>query len=599
MTMKPGPAVLLLAATIPLAARAAAAPSVDEVRAFLDRAERELEKAWEDAGRAGWVQATYITQDTDILAAEATEKATALSVALAQEASQYQGVELPEDLKRKLLLLRLALVVPAPKDPEKTKELARLQTGMESAYGRGKFCPDTGDCWDLPEMEKMLRESRDPQVLLDAWKGWHTVSVPLRKDYERYVTLANEGARELGFADVGAMWRSKYDMPPDDFARELERLWQQVRPLYVSLHAYVRGRLAKTYGNDLVPADGPIPAHLLGNMWAQQWGNVYPLVAPENADPGFDLTERLEAKKIDALEMVRYGERFFLSLGFEPLPQTFWERSLFVQPRDRDVVCHASAWDIDAREDLRIKMCIQITAEDFATIHHELGHNFYQRAYSPLSPLYRDSANDGFHEAIGDTIALSITPPYLKRLGLIDREPDPAKDIGLLLYQALERVAFVPFGLMVDQWRWKVFSGEVTPKNYNAAWWELREEYQGVKAPVLRSEADFDPAAKYHVAASVPYSRYFIAHILQFQFHRALCKVAGYKGPLNRCTIYDDKEAGAKLDAMLRLGLSRPWPEALRAMTGETEMDATAILEYFGPLQKWLDEQNQGRPTGW
>jgi peptidyl-dipeptidase A len=596
--MKPGRVVLLIAA-IPLAAGASAEPSVDEVRAFLDRAERELEEVWEDAGRAGWVQATYITEDTDILAAEATEKATALSVALAQEASQYQGLELPADLTRKLLLLRLALVVPAPKDPEKTKELAQLQIGMESAYGRGKFCPDTGECWDLPDMEQMLRESRDPQVLLDAWKGWHTVSVPLRKDYERYVALANEGARELGFADVGAMWRAKYDMPPDDFARELERLWQQVRPLYISLHAYIRRRLAETYGSDLVPVDGPIPAHLLGNMWAQQWGNVYPLVAPANADPGFDLTERLQAKKIDALEMVRYGERFFLSLGFQPLPQTFWERSLFVQPRDRDVVCHASAWDIDAKEDLRIKMCIQTTAEDFATIHHELGHNFYQRAYSPLSPLYRDSANDGFHEAIGDTIALSITPPYLKQLGLIDQEPEPAKDIGLLLYQALERVAFVPFGLMVDQWRWKVFSGEVTPNTYNAAWWELREKYQGVKAPVARSEADFDPAAKYHVAASVPYSRYFIAHILQFQFHRALCKVAGYQGPLNRCTIYDDKEAGTKLDAMLRLGLSRPWPEALQAMTGETEMDATAILEYFAPLQKWLDEQNQGRPTGW
>jgi peptidyl-dipeptidase A len=599
MKAKPTPAVLLLAATFAQVPRAAASPSVDDVRAFLDRAERELEKVWEDAGRAGWVQSTYITQDTEILAAEATEKATALSVALAQQARRFQGLELPEDLARKLLLLRLALVVPAPRDPEKNKELARLQTGMESAYGRGKFCPDTGECWDLTEMERMLASSRDPQVLLDAWKGWHGVGAPLRKDYERYVTLANEGARELGFRDVGAMWRSKYDMPPDDFARELERLWEQVKPLYVSLHAYVRRRLAETYGSDLVPADGPIPAHLLGNMWAQQWGNIYPLVAPANADPGFDLTERLQAKKIDAVEMVRFGERFFLSLGFEPLPPTFWERSLFEKPRDREVVCHASAWDIDAKEDLRIKMCIEITAEDFATIHHELGHNFYQRAYSPLSPLYRDSANDGFHEAIGDTIALSITPRYLKGLGLIDEEPDPAKDVGLLLYQALERVAFIPFGLMVDGWRWRVFSGEVSPENYNAAWWELREKYQGVKAPLARSEADFDPAAKYHVAASVPYSRYFIAHILQFQFHRALCKAAGYQGPLNRCTIYDDERAGSKLDAMLRLGLSRPWPEALQTMTGEKEMDATAILEYFAPLQKWLDEQNQGRPTGW
>jgi peptidyl-dipeptidase A len=372
-----------------------------------------------------------------------------------------------------------------------------------------------------------------------------------------------------------------------------------VRPLYLSLHAYVRGRLVETYGKDLVPPEGPIPAHLLGNMWAQQWGNVYPLVAPENADPGYDMTARLKAKGIEPLEMFRYGERFFLSLGFAPLPQTFWERSLFVQPRDRDVVCHASAWNIDAEDDLRIKMCTDVTAEDFVTIHHELGHNFYQRAYNHLSPLYRDSANDGFHEAIGDTVALSMTPRYLKELGFIETEPPPAKDIGLLLQMALDKVAFLPFGLLVDQWRWKAFSGAAPPDRYNEVWWELREKYQGVKAPLARSEEDFDPAAKYHVAASVPYSRYFLAHILQFQFHRALCRVVGYQGPLNRCTIHGDEEAGGKLEGMLKMGMSRPWPEALEAMTGEREMDATAILEYFAPLQAWLDERNQGQPVGW
>ncbi|MGH9389833.1 MAG: M2 family metallopeptidase, partial [Vicinamibacteria bacterium] len=490
---------------------------------------------------------------------------------------------------------------PAPSDAGKTKELAALQTGMQSAYGRGKYCPESmnGECWDLPAMENILAESRDPKRLLDVWQGWHEVGASLREDYIRYVELGNEGARELGFGDLGAMWRSKYDMPPDEFAKELDRLWEQVKPLYVSLHAYVRRRLIETYGKDHVPSDGPIPAHLLGNMWAQQWGNVYPLVAPEDADPGYDLTQRLKAKGVEPLEMFRYGERFFLSLGFAPLPQTFWERSLFTQPRDRDVVCHASAWDVDFKDDLRIKMCTDVTAEDFVTIHHELGHNFYQRAYSHLRLLYRDSANDGFHEAIGDTVALSITPRYLKELGLIDAEPPPSKDIGLLLQMALDKVAFLPFGLLVDQWRWKTFSGETPPDRYNQVWWELREKYQGVAAPTARSEQDFDPAAKYHVAASVPYSRYFLAHILQFQFHRALCKVVGYEGPLNRCTIHDDREAGAKLEAMLKMGVSRPWPEALEGMTGEKAMDATAILEYFAPLQAWLDEHNQGHPVGW
>jgi peptidyl-dipeptidase A len=591
------PTLFLVAALAPRGS----AQSVDRARAFLEGAEAKLAEAWEEQARASWVQATYITYDTDILAARAAEESTALSVSLAKEAARFQGLELSEDLSRKLLLLKLALVVPAPSDPAKTKELAALQTGMESAYGRGKYCPPhlSGECWDLPAMEKILAESRDPRMLLEVWQGWHGVAAPLRKDYARYVELGNEGARELGFPDLGAMWRSKYDMSPQELEKELDRLWEQVKPLYVSLHAYVRSRLVETYGKELVPPKGPVPAHLLGNMWAQQWGNIYPLVAPKDADPGYDLTERLKAKGIEPLEMFRYGERFFLSLGFEPLPKTFWERSLFVQPRDRDVVCHASAWNLDGKDDLRIKMCTDATAEDFVTIHHELGHNFYQRAYNPLSPLYRDAANDGFHEAIGDTIALSMTPRYLRELGLIDSEPPPSKDIGLLLQMALDKIAFLPFGLLVDQWRWKAFSGEAPPEGYNRLWWELREKYQGVAAPVARGERDFDPAAKYHVAASVPYSRYFIAHILQFQFHRALCSVVGYQGPLNRCTIYGSKEAGRRLEVMLKMGTSRPWPEALEAMTGERKMDATAILEYFAPLQAWLDEHNQGLPVGW
>ena len=580
-------------------ARAQLTSNAAEAAAFIERAEKELLAAWKDSARASWVQSTYITEDTQILASKANEKATALAVQLAQEAARFQGLELSDDLSRKLLLLRLALTVPAPSNPEETSELARIETSLESTYGAGKYCPDQGECWDLQKLSGMLGESRDSDHLLEVWRGWRTVSAPMREEFTRYVELGNKGARELGFTDLGAMWRSKYDMPADAFAAELDRLWEQVRPLYLALHAYVRTRLRETYGTELVPENGHIPAHLLGNMWAQSWSNVYDLVAPSDADPGYDLTERLVGERLDELEMVRYGERFFLSLGFEPLPETFWTRSLFVQPRDRDVVCHASAWDLDAAEDLRIKMCININAEDFTTIHHELGHNFYQRAYKDLSPLYRDSANDGFHEAIGDTLALSITPAYLKELGLIDEEPDMSKDIGLLLAMALDKVAFLPFGLLVDQWRWQVFSGEVPPERYNQAWWELREKYQGVAAPVARSEANFDPGAKYHVPASVPYSRYFIARILQFQFHRALCSVAGYEGPLNRCTIYGNEEAGARLNAMLEMGLSRPWPEALEAMTGESEMDATAILDFFAPLKAWLDEQNEGHPIGW
>jgi peptidyl-dipeptidase A len=393
------------------------------------------------------------------------------------------------------------------------------------------------------------------------------------------------------------MWRSKYDMEPDAFAREMDRLWEQVRPLYLSLHAYVRSRLREKYG-DIVPERGPIPAHLLGNMWAQEWDNIYPLLAPAGADPGYDLTALLKQRGTDWKQMVKYGENFFVSLGFPPLPETFWERSQFLKPRDREVVCHASAWDVDARSDLRLKMCIDITGEDFLTIHHELGHNFYQRAYENQPLLFKGGANDGFHEAIGDAIALAITPEYLNKVGLLATIPQ-TDDIGFLLREGLDKVAFLPFGLLIDQWRWKAFKGEIKPADYNKAWWEMREEYQGIAPPVARSEADFDPGAKYHVPANVPYTRYFLARILQFQFFRAMCREAGFSGPLYRCSFYGNKAAGAKLNTMLEMGQSKPWPDALYALTGERQMDAGAMLEYFAPLQKWLDEQNKGKQVGW
>jgi peptidyl-dipeptidase A len=574
-------------------------PTAAEAQAFLEEAEAKLLALAVDESRTGWVQSTYITDDTEVLHAQANERLIAATAEDAKRAARFDGLKLPDDVARRLRLLKVSLTLAAPADPKESAEVTRIAASLEGIYGKGKYCPPgRQDCLDLEEITKILATSRDPKELLDVWQGWHQIAAPMRKDFTRFVALANKGARELGFADSGAMWRSKYDMPPDEFARELDRLWEQVRPLYLSLHAYVRWKLREKYG-DAVPERGPIPAHLLGNMWAQSWDNVYPLVAPENADPGYDLTEILKSRRTDALGMVRYGEGFFTSLGFEPLPKSFWERSLFTKPRDREVVCHASAWDVDSVNDLRIKMCIDITSEDFSTIHHELGHNFYQRAYNTQPFLYRDSANDGFHEAIGDTIALSITPEYLVRLGLLSAAPDASKDIGLLLKKALEKLAFLPFGLVIDQWRWKVFSGEITTENYNRTWWELRRKYQGIAPAGARGEDEFDPGAKYHVAANVPYMRYFLADILQFQFHRALVQTAGCSGQLHRCSIYGNKAAGQKLASMLAMGLSRPWPDALFALTGQRQMDATAIRDYFAPLQKWLDEQNKGKPVGW
>ena len=588
-------AALLAAACPPRAEPAAPA----DAESFLAAAEETLLERAIEAARTGWVQATFITVDTETLAAEANERFIAEGVRLAKESTRFADLELPEEQARKLALLRLALTLPAPEDAELRTELTRIAAGMESAYGRGEYCPEDGECLDLGELSRILTSSRDPEELLDVWVGWRTISPAMRDDYERFAELGNQGARELGFDDLGAMWRAKYDMPPDEFTAELERLWQQVRPLYEQLHCYVRGRLGDAYGTDTVPPDGPIPAHLLGNMWAQSWGNVYDLVAPEGDTGGVDLTALLEEAGVDAREMVRYGERFFTSLGAAPLPDTFWERSQFDQPTDHDAVCHASAWDIDQQDDIRIKMCIEVNGEDFATIHHELGHNIYQRAYKVQPPLFREGANDGFHEAVGDTVSLSVTPEYLVRIGLLDEAPPAEDDLGLLLRQALDKVAFLPFGLVVDQWRWRVFSGEITPADYNAGWWELRQKYQGVAPPVARSEEDFDPGAKYHVPANTPYMRYFLAHILQYQFHRALCAAAGQEGPLHRCTIYGNTDAGESLLDMLAMGASRPWPDALEAVTGEREIDATAILDYFAPLADWLEDQNRGRRCGW
>jgi peptidyl-dipeptidase A len=566
---------------------------------FLADAEKRLMDLSIKAGRADWVKSTFVTDDTETMAAEANENLIAATTELAEQARRFDNANLSPESKRKLKLLKLSLTLPAPKDPALRSELTKIAASMEGDYGKGKYCPDgdKGKCLSLPDLEQIMGSSRDPEELKKAWVGWHQIAVPIRKDYVRFVELSNKGAQEMGFKDTGAMWRSKYDMEPDQFAAEMERLWQQVKPLYDSLYTYTRHKLSEKYGKDVVSEDKPIPAHLLGNMWAQTWGNVYPLLAPANADRGYDLTQILKSKNTDAKQMVRYGEGFFTSLGFDPLPPTFWNRSLFLKPADREVVCHASAWDIDFEKDVRLKMCVQINEEDFSVVHHELGHNYYQMAYSTKPFLFRDSANDAFHEAIGDTIALSVTPPYLKQLGFIDKVPDQSADIGFLLNRALDKVAFLPFGYLVDQWRWKVFSGEVKPDGYNKAWWDLREKYQGISPPVPRTEQDFDPGAKYHVPANTPYARYFLAAILQFQFHRALCREAGFSGPLYQCSIYGNKKAGEKLKAMLSMGLSQPWPEALKAMTGEDKMDATAIIDYFAPLKTWLDEQNKQQAT--
>ena len=585
------------------AATPIAQPTVADAEAFIAKAEKDLFDFSVEGGKVAWINATYITDDTDALAARYGEIGTEKAVQYALEAAKYQNVSgLSAVTRRKLDILRGGLVLPAPTTEGAAKELSEIATKLNSAYGKGKGMLN-GKEINGSDIEAEMGTNRNPEQLQEMWTSWHDkVGAPMKDDYVRMAEIANQGAKELGFADVGAMWRSGYDMPADDFAKLTDKLWLEVKPLYDELHTYVRGQLNKKYGDGVQAKTGPIRADLLGNMWAQEWGDIYDIVAPVGSgDIGYDIGALLKEKQYDELKMVKTGEGFFSSLGFAPLPDSFYARSQFLKPRDREVVCHASAWDLDNVDDLRIKMCIKINTGDFVTIHHELGHNYYQRAYNKQSYLHLNGANDGFHEAIGDAIALSITPNYLVQIGLLDQSkvPNADKDNGLLLRQAMDKVAFLPFGLLVDKWRWGVFDGSIKPADYNIAWTGLRKQYQGIVPPVERSANAFDPGGKYHVPGNTPYTRYFLARILQFQFYKDACDTAGWKGPLHRCSFYGNKEVGNKLNAMLELGASKPWPDALEAFTGTRQMSGKAMLEYFAPLMKWLKVQNKGQKKGW
>ncbi len=605
--------------------------TVAGARAFIDGANAELLKLNANASRAQWIAETDITDDTEATAALINGQVTGRILQLVEESHRWDKVELPGELRRQMKLLQLNATA-APKEPELLTEQTQLAAQLTGMYGKGKYCADTpagqtpgpdAKCMGIDAISNVMAHSTDPEELTRLWVGWHAIGAPMRSKYERYIELQNTGAKEMGFHDTGEFWRAGYDMTPGEFSTEIEHAWAQLEPLYRELRDYVRGRLIAKYGKAAERPDGLIPAQLLGNMWAQEWGNIYDIVAPTDpklsqfkpvdlesalkkqiaqkdsaAAPAFDASTDLTSDRGHAAslaagrDMVHYGEDFFKSLGFAPLPGTFWERSQFVHPRDREVVCHASAWDVNAVDDLRVKMCIEVNADYFTTVHHELGHNFYQRAYNKQPYIFRNGANDGFHEAIGDSIALSITPAYLKTLGLTTTEPPAEADIPLQLRTALDKVAFLPFALALDKWRWQVFSGEIKPADYNKAWWALRAKYQGIAPPVERTEAEFDPGAKNHIPTNVPYARYFLARIYQFQFYKAMCDASGYAGPLNRCSFYGSKSAGEKLAKMLEAGQSRPWQETLKEMTGTDHLDARPMLDYFAPLYKWLQEQN-------
>ena len=581
--------------------------SVDHESAaeFMERIQAEMILVARESETAAWVRSTYITPDTGLISAKANERWLAFLSDALEQAKQYNDVEMSAETRRAMELLKLSTSLPAPSDAVLRAELSAIATELEGMYGAGRYCgAEQGDadqnCRDLGALEDVIDNSRDYDALLDAWEGWRTIAEPMRPMYLRMVEIANAGAVEIGYADLGVMWKSGYDMDVQEFELELARLWAQVEPLYEDLHCYVRDRLQEAYGADKVGEGQPIPAHLLGNMWAQQWSNIYDLVEPYPGVLALDVTSNIEAQEWGAVEMAEIAEGFFTSIGLPELPDSFWQNSMLTKPQDRDVVCHASAWDMDNGKDVRIKQCVEPTEEEFSTLHHELGHIYYYLMYKDQPFIFKGGAHDGFHEAVGDTLTLSMTPGYLKDKGLIDSvEVSEEATINQLMKMALDKIAFLPFGKLIDEWRWRVFSGQVTEADYNDLWWSLRTQYQGIEAPVERSENAFDPGAKYHIPGNTPYTRYFLSFIMQFQFYKSLCEVAGHEGALHECSIYGNSEAGEKLGDMLSLGASKPWPDAMEALTGQRQMDAYALVEYFSPLTGWLEEQNEGKVCGW
>jgi peptidyl-dipeptidase A len=600
---------------------------------FIARVNEEYRALYPELTAAQWLSSTYINDDSQLLSAKANERYLAQLNSWIEQSKRFEGQKMSPETARAIRLLKLSTAMPPPKDPAKLAELTQIVTRMEGMYGAGEFCTGEGaarTCRQLGDLEEVLRSNRDYDAQLTAWRGWHTISPPMRKDYTRFVELANDGARNLGFADAGEMWRSGYDMSPAEIAAETDRLWTQVKPLYEQLHCYTRTRLQAEYGADRgAAAGGMLPAHLLGNMWQQDWGNLWDVLAPYPGAGSLDITSALQeqyqqayaselvqtstpatpatlveaeqdAKLASAKQMTERAQDFYVSLGMPKLPESYWTKTQFIKPRDRDVVCHASAWDMNMSGDVRTKMCIKPNEEDFTTIYHELGHVYYYLAYNKLPPIFQGGAHDGFHEAIGDTIVLAMTPQYLQSIGLVgEQQQSDEALINAQMRMALAKVSFMPFGLMIDRWRWGVFDGSIKPDQYNQAWWDLKAKYQGVAPVEARGEQFFDPGAKYHVPGNTPYTRYFLSHVLQFQFYKALCDASGFKGPLYECSFYGNKEAGQKFWAMLGKGAGQPWQQTLKELTGGEKMDASAVLEYFGPLQTWLKQQNEGRTCGW
>ncbi|UYV73685.1 hypothetical protein LAZ67_11000346 [Cordylochernes scorpioides] len=438
---------------------------------------------------------------------------------------------------------------------EEHAEFFRIAAEMEDIYSQAKV-----DNLSLePDLTRIFASSRNAEDLKKYWVGWrYATGKKIRSQYVKFVEQSNEVARANGFNDRGELWREPYESLTyeDDMAEQ----WEILRPFYLEMHAYVRMKLVKLYGEEVVKPDGPIPAHLL--------------------------------------DVKDFGE-LFTSMGMKRMTPEFLHYSVLEKQEAEAMKCYTLAGTMCAEDDFCLLHCTVPTQEDLALVHHMMGNIQYFQHYANQPFALQWGANPSFHEAIGEVMELSVvTPTHLHKIGFLDKVENDTDEINFLMFMALEKIAFLPFSYLIDLWRWDVFRGSVN--KLNDRWWQLRLQYQGLCPPVRRSETDFDPGAKNHVPGDTPQIRHFFSYILQFQLQELLCREAGHVGPLHTCDIYGSHAAGDKLAGLLRLGSSMPWQDALARMTGGSgKLDARPLLNYFAPLRRHIRESLGNSTVGW
>jgi peptidyl-dipeptidase A len=444
------------------------------------------------------------------------------------------------------------------------------------------------------DIDTILEKSSDLAQRRRTWEASKEMGVPLRAGLINLQKLRNQVAKEMGFASYFALQVADYDMSEKEMMDLLDSFVRDTQPLYKKLHAWVRVHLAKKYKQ---PVPKLIPAHWITNRWSQEWSGI--------AEGTVDLDPLFKGKKPEWI--VKSAEKFWVSLGFDQLPQSFWDKSdLYPVPAGgkRKKNAHASCWHIDLDRDVRSLMSVEANAQWFRTAHHELGHGYYFFAYArpEVPPILRQGANRAFHEAMGDLAAIAASQPvYLKAVGVLP-ESTKVDDRAALLDEALESA--IPFiqwsaGTMAH-WERDFYSANLPPEEIQSRWWKYVAEFQGVEPPSNRNGMNdhCDACSKTHINdLPAQYYNYALSTVIKYQMHDHICKKILKQDP-HSCNYYGHKEVGDFLKSIMKQGALRPWRDVLKEATGEP-LSTRALVEYFKPLDPWLDQELKGQAVGW